>query len=268
MTTRSRPWCCASTARGGSALASEQIYREVLALKAAGKPVVVSMGDVAASGGYYIAAPADRDLRERRRPSPDRSASLRRFRRSIARSRKLGVTVDGVGTTALSGKLRVDRPLRSGAARLPAADDRTRLRTVPRACGRRGAARTRDEVHEIAQGRVWIGEDAHASGWSIELGTYDDAVERGRPRLQICRTTTASTASSRSCPGPSSWRSQLRMKAARLSGSLLGPATGLAAQRSWHRLSAAQTNIARLRDARGQPRAAGLLLLLGGVATP
>src|SRR6185295_12420942 len=44
---------------GGSVLASEQIYREVLALKAAGKPVIVSMGDLAASGGYYISAPAD-----------------------------------------------------------------------------------------------------------------------------------------------------------------------------------------------------------------
>src|SRR5260221_10665013 len=44
---------------GGSVLASEQIYREVQALRAAGKPVVASMGDVAASGGYYIAAPAD-----------------------------------------------------------------------------------------------------------------------------------------------------------------------------------------------------------------
>ena len=44
---------------GGSVFASEQIYREVAAIKAAGKPVVVSMGDLAASGGYYVAAPAD-----------------------------------------------------------------------------------------------------------------------------------------------------------------------------------------------------------------
>src|SRR5260221_14552520 len=47
---------------GGSVLASEQIYREVQALRTAGKPVVASMGEVAASGGYYIAAPADEIL--------------------------------------------------------------------------------------------------------------------------------------------------------------------------------------------------------------
>ena len=90
---------------GGSVLASEQIYREVQALKQDGKPVVVSMSDVAASGGYYIAAPADQII-----ASPNTItgsigvfASIPTFSRSLA---KIGINVDGVGTTPLSGAMR------------------------------------------------------------------------------------------------------------------------------------------------------------------
>ena len=61
---------------GGSAFASDVIARAIVQLRAAGKPVVVSMGDMAASGGYYISAPADSCSPSRRR-SPDRSASSR-----------------------------------------------------------------------------------------------------------------------------------------------------------------------------------------------
>ena len=95
---------------GGSVLASEEIYRELLALKAAGKPLVVSMGDLAASGGYYIAAPADEIW-----ASPATitgSIGIFAIIPTIDRSLdKLGVHVDGVGTTPLSGQLRLDRPL-------------------------------------------------------------------------------------------------------------------------------------------------------------
>ena len=102
---------------GGSVLASEEIYRELLALKAAGKPLVVSMGDLAASGGYYIAAPADEIL-----ASPATitgSIGIFAIIPTIDRSLdKLGVHVDGVGTTPLSGQLRLDRPLGEGAKQL------------------------------------------------------------------------------------------------------------------------------------------------------
>ena len=64
---------------GGSVLASEQIYREVAALEQAGKPVVVSMGDVAASGGYYIAAGGRSRSSPAPTPSPARSACLPRI---------------------------------------------------------------------------------------------------------------------------------------------------------------------------------------------
>ena len=108
---------------GGSVLASEQIYREVVALKAEGKPVVVSMGDLAASGGYYIAAPADKIFASPMTITGSIGiyATLPTVDRTLG---KIGVTVDGVGTTALSGKMRLDRPHGSGAARLHTADHR------------------------------------------------------------------------------------------------------------------------------------------------
>ena len=95
---------------GGSVLASEQIYREVAAIKAMGKPVVISMGDLAASGGYYIAAPADQIFASPMTITGSIGiyAAVPTLDRTLDR---IGVTVDGVGTTALSGKLRLDRPL-------------------------------------------------------------------------------------------------------------------------------------------------------------
>ena len=95
---------------GGSVFASEQIYREVKALRAAGKPVIVSMGSVAASGGYYISAGADEIW-----ASPTTItgsigvvAAIPTFQRTL---QKVGAHVDGVGTTTLSGDFRLDRPL-------------------------------------------------------------------------------------------------------------------------------------------------------------
>ena len=103
---------------GGSVLASEQIYREVLALRQDGKPVVASMSDVAASGGYYIAAPADEIIASANTITGSIGvfAAVPTFQpRTLA---KLGISVDGVGTTPLSGATRLDRPLSADATRL------------------------------------------------------------------------------------------------------------------------------------------------------
>jgi protease-4 len=167
---------------GGSVFASEQIYREIQALRTAGKPVVASMSDVAASGGYYIAAPADQIY-----ASPNTItgsigvfATIPTFERSLA---KLGVQVDGVGTTALSGTLRVDRALKPETEQiLQAGVDHTYAQFLQRvASGRR---KTTAAVDEIAQGRVWAGSDALRLGLVDRLGSYDDAVHdaarRGR----------------------------------------------------------------------------------------
>lgn len=159
---------------GGSVLAAEQIHREVEAIKASGKPVIVSMGDLAASGGYYIAAPAD----EIWASSATLTGSIGIFAiiPTIGRTLdKVGVNVDGVGTTELSGQLRLDRPIGEEADRLLQATIERGYETfLERVSAGRG--KTRDEVHEIAQGRVWSGRDAKRIGLVDEIGSFDQAV--------------------------------------------------------------------------------------------
>jgi protease-4 len=168
---------------GGSVLASEQIYRELLALRGAGKPVVVSMSGYAASGGYYISAPAD----EIWASSATITGSIGIFaiiptvERTLG---KVGVGVDGVGTTPLSGQLRLDRPLGDEA--------RTLLQsTVSRGYDEflervaNGRKKTRAEVDAIAQGRVWAGTDAHRLGLVDQLGSFNDATRAAARRAKM-----------------------------------------------------------------------------------
>ena len=95
---------------GGSVYASEVIRREVEALRKSGKPVVASMSSLAASGGYYIAMDADRIIASPATLTGSIGifAMIPTFQRTLER---IGVHVDGVGTTALSGEFRLDRPL-------------------------------------------------------------------------------------------------------------------------------------------------------------
>ena len=168
---------------GGSVLASELIYREVQLLRAAGKPVVASMGAVAASGGYYIAAPADEIL-----ASPNTItgsigvfAVLPMIDRTLA---KLGVRVDGVGTTALSGALRVDRPLQPEIEGiLQAGVDHSYAKFLEHVAS--GRHQTTDAIDQIAQGRVWAGGDALRLRLIDRLGGYDDAVHAAAQRAKL-----------------------------------------------------------------------------------
>jgi protease-4 len=168
---------------GGSVLASEEIYREVLALRAAGKPVVVSMSVYAASGGYYISAPADEIW-----ASPATlSGSIGIFAVIPTVDKtldKVGVTVDGVGTTPLSGELRIDRPLGEAAkAILQAQISRGYEEFLARVSA--GRKMTRDQVDAIAQGHVWAGTDAKRLGLVDNLGSFDDAVKAAARRAKL-----------------------------------------------------------------------------------
>jgi protease-4 len=168
---------------GGSVNASEAIYRELQALKAAGKPVVVSMANYAASGGYYISAPADEIW-----ASPATiTGSIGIFAiiptvpRTLA---KVGVNVDGVGTTPLSGQLRLDRPIGAPArALLQSTVERGYEEFLARVAG--GRKKTRDEVDAIGQGRVWAGADAKRLGLVDQLGSFDDAVKAAARRAKL-----------------------------------------------------------------------------------
>jgi protease IV len=222
---------------GGSVFASEQIYREVAAIKAAGKPIVVSMGDMAASGGYYVAAPADEIFASATTLTGSIGiyAAVPTVDRTLG---KFGVTVDGVGTTALSGKLRLDRPLD------PVLRDYLQL-NIERgyeifighvAAGRK---KTRDQVDALGRGRVWIGSQAKAQGLVDTLGSFDDAVKSAARRAGL----KPGYAVERLEP-ELTWAEelamQLKVRAARISGRVLGPAVG--------QLQAAVEPFAPLRD--------------------
>jgi protease-4 len=160
---------------GGSVFASEEIYREVRAAQEAGKTVVVSMGDLAASGGYYIASSADEIWAH---PATITGSigifgAIPTFQNTL---NKLGVSVDGVGTTKLSGQLRLDRALGEDAkVLLQSFIERGYEEFLGHVA--EGRKKTRDEVHAIAQGRVWIGTDAKSNGLVDHLGLFDQAVK-------------------------------------------------------------------------------------------
>ena len=160
---------------GGSVAASEEIYQELQALRAAGKPVVISMGDLAASGGYYISAPANQIW-----ASPATltgSIGIFAIIPNISQTlSKVGVSSDGVGTTPLAGALTIDRPLSPEISGLLQSQvDRGYQEFLNRvAAGRR---ETPQQIDAIGQGRVWAGADARRIGLVDRLGTLEDAVK-------------------------------------------------------------------------------------------
>ncbi len=159
---------------GGSVWASEQIRRGVAQLKAAGKPVVVSMGNVAASGGYWISMNADRifALPETITGSIGIFGLLPTFENSL---QKIGVTTDGVGTTSLAGAFRLDRPLGANAKRVIQAEvQRGYDDFINKVAEARG--QTPDAIDAVARGRVWSGEAALDHGLIDAFGTEADAV--------------------------------------------------------------------------------------------
>ncbi len=160
---------------GGDAFASEKIRREVQALKDAGKRVVVSMGNVAASGGYWMAMGAEEVW-----ASPASITGsigvfglLPTFEKPLS---KLGIHSDGVGTTALAGKMRLDRPLDPDLRRI---FQQATERTYDDFVGLVATARGMDEarVDEVAQGRVWSGAQAQKHGLVDSIGTLQQAVD-------------------------------------------------------------------------------------------
>lgn len=168
---------------GGSVMASEQIYRELKALRASGKPLVVSMSGYAASGGYYISAPADEIW-----ASPATitgSIGIFAIIPTVDRTLgKVGVSVDGVGTTPLSGQLRIDRPLGAEArALLQSQIDRGYDEFLERVAS--GRKKSRADIDAIAQGHVWAGTDAKRLGLVDHLGSFDEAVRAAAHRARL-----------------------------------------------------------------------------------
>lgn len=159
---------------GGSMFASEIIRQQVLHARDMGVPVVVSMGSVAASGGYYIAAEADEIWVT---PSTITGsigvfAAFPTFEELLDR---VGIYTDGVGTTALAGSLRADRPLNPDVvAALHSGVEFAYVSFLQIVA--QGRDMTVAEVDPLAGGRVWSATDALESGLVDNVGTLADAV--------------------------------------------------------------------------------------------
>ncbi len=159
---------------GGSAFASEQIWHEVQLLRAE-KPVVVSMGGLAASGGYYISCGANEIWAEPMTLTgsigifgmiPDPSELL---------TQKLGLSFDVVKTNAMSDFGAMGRPFNAAeSAKLQNYINHGYDLFTGRVAGGRGMAQ--DSVKVIAEGRVWTGEQAQKIGLVDKLGNLDDAI--------------------------------------------------------------------------------------------
>jgi len=168
---------------GGEVFASEQIRREVVALQKAGKPVVVSMGNVAASGGYWIAMNADRIYAD---PSTiTGSIGIFGLFPTLPRALdKIGVHTDGVSTTRFGGAFDITRPLDPDVGQVVQVVIEKGYRDFT---GKVAEARkkTVEQVDEIARGRVWTGAQAKERGLVDEFGGIDAAVADAAQRAKL-----------------------------------------------------------------------------------
>lgn len=159
---------------GGSAYISEQIWKEVNELKAV-KPIVVSMGDYAASGGYYIACAANKIVAER----TTLTGSIGVFgvmRNLTGTFEKVGVTTDVVKTNTFADLGDDSRPMKEDEkALIQRGVEQTYDLFLTRCADGRGM--TKAEIDSIGQGRVWTGEQALERGLVDQLGGIDDAVK-------------------------------------------------------------------------------------------
>ncbi len=168
---------------GGSAFASEIIRRELELTSRSGKPVIVSMGSIAASGGYWIASAADEIWAS---PTTITGSigifgAFATFEKSLA---SLGIHSDGVGTTKLADAFDPSRPINPLVKDVmqQVIEQGYRLFIQRVAHGRNMAP---EEVEKIAQGRVWSGPTAVKLGLVDKLGSLQDAVKEAANRAGL-----------------------------------------------------------------------------------
>ncbi|MGR5266527.1 signal peptide peptidase SppA [Vibrio astriarenae] len=158
---------------GGSAFASEVIRHEVVALREAGKPVVVSMSSLAASGGYWVSMSADKIIAQPTTLTGSIGvfSVITTFEKGLD---NIGVNTDGIGTSPFSG-VGVTTGLSDGASQ---AIQLGVEHAYHRFTGLVAEGRNIDinEMEKIAEGRVWTGQDAMNLGLVDEMGDFDDAL--------------------------------------------------------------------------------------------
>ena len=160
---------------GGSASASERIRSQLALTQRAGKPVVVSMSGAAASGGYWIAATSNKIFAQPTTitGSIGTFSILPTIENSLA---EIGISTDGIGTTEFSGSLDVTRSLNPRFERMLQISVETTYRKFLNIVAE-GREMSVEAVDDIAQGRVWSGQQALDRGLVDALGNLDDAVE-------------------------------------------------------------------------------------------
>ncbi|GLZ15150.1 signal peptide peptidase SppA [Actinomadura sp. NBRC 104425] len=168
---------------GGSAVASDAIWREVVLARKAGKPVIVSMGSVAASGGYYVAMAADAIVAQ---PGTITGSIGVVVGKAVVNGLldRLGI---GMGSVADGDHARMFSATKdfsdSEWERINASLDRIYEDFTAKAAEGRGLSRER--VHELARGRVWTGADAKENGLVDELGGLDHALDLARKKAGL-----------------------------------------------------------------------------------
>jgi len=168
---------------GGSALASELIRRELELTRQSGKPVIASMSSIAASGGYWIASPADEIW-----AAPTTITGSIGIYSAFATLEKsldyLGIHNDGVGTTRVADAFDTARPLNPIIAdsmeQIIQHNYRRFIKTVSE-----GRNLTLQDVEKIAQGRVWSGKTAMELGLIDQFGNLQDAVQSAASMVNL-----------------------------------------------------------------------------------
>ena len=160
---------------GGSGFASEKIWRELMLAKEQGLPIIVSMGDVAASGGYYIAAPADKILVEKNTITGSIGVfgvipSMADFLKN-----EIGITVDTVKTGKFSTGITPFYDVNDAEGQIIQESVEEFYDLFLRRVAE-GRNMTKDAVHKVAQGRVWTGAKAIELGLADEVGDLEQAM--------------------------------------------------------------------------------------------
>lgn len=168
---------------GGSYTASDSIWREVILARRAGKPVVVSMGDVAASGGYFVSMAADVIFAQ----PGTLTGSIGVFGGKAVLGGlldRLGISTEIVAEGANAGMFSSTRPFSDSQwARINTWLDRVYDDFVNKVAEGRGLER--DRAESLARGRVWTGADARDNGLVDELGGVEDALAEARKRAGL-----------------------------------------------------------------------------------
>lgn len=168
---------------GGSALASDVIWREIVLSKKV-KPVIASFGDVAASGGYYIGCAADSIFVQ---PNTI-TGSIGVFgiipNMQNLLTNKLGITFDGVKTGKYADIMSVNRPLTAGERFIIQNDvNHVYDSFISRVAD--GRKKTKAQVDSIGGGHVWIGTDAVKIGLADRLGSFNDAIVSAAKKAKL-----------------------------------------------------------------------------------